>query len=276
MNARARAGLIRLLTKVENRCRTVRRNLARSHRVAEIARPNDPEEWDRLYAAPVEPVSALTSEIATVLAGLSREGDVLLETGCGNARISAELATIGRKIQLADFSAKILERANKLFAQSGLPSPHTQLADLTRPLPWADRSVDITWSSGVLEHWTDEELRPIITEMARISRRRVVSLVPYAGSVFYRWGKWTAEQNGTWAFGRELPRQTLRPLFENAGLGNVTEYTVWPDVALEFLNAVDAQVLSDAKHWWSSLAKEDPLRTTQGYLLVTVGDIVVP
>jgi len=180
---------------------------------------------------------------------------------------------VGRKIELADFSQGVLDRARGLFQRSSLPVPKTTLADLTKPLPWKDASVDITWSSGVLEHWTDEELVPIVSEMARISRRRVISLVPYAGSVLYRWGKWSAETSGCWPYGRELPRQTLRPVFQKVGLSRIVESTIWSDQALGFLAFVDPEIQREVGRWWESLPENDILRQTQGYLLLTTGEV---
>jgi hypothetical protein len=239
----------------------------------QLDRPNEADDWNRLYDVSKPPVARVTSPVALALERLSQAGDLMLETGCGGATVSAELAVAGRKIELADFSQSVLNRAVKLFESSNLPAPKTTLADLTKPLPWKDASVDITWSSGVLEHWTDEELSPIIHEMARISRFRVISLVPYAGSLLYRWGKWTAETGGYWPYGRELPRKTLRHVFESAGLKRVTEFTICSDLALGFLTYVDPGIHLEAARWWESLPPEDVLRQTQGYLLLTTGEV---
>lgn len=264
---------LRVVSRFERGARKLRRRLEQQiRRPAQTERPNTPEDWSRLYAQPVTAVTNLSSPVALVLEKLTKPGDVLLEAGCGNARISAELAVAGRAIELADFSPPILERAAQLFAISGLSAPVTRFADLTQPLPWADRSVDITWSSGVLEHWTDAEQAPIVAEMKRISRRRVISFVPCAQSLFYRWGKSVAEEAGTWSWGRELPRATLRPLFERAGLGNVTEEIIWPEAACEFLAFIEPELRTQALGWLNSLPADDPLRATQGYLLVTCGD----
>jgi hypothetical protein len=264
---------LRALSLIEKAARKYRQQLEQTQRrPAQIERPNLADDWAKIYAQPITPVTRLDSPIARVLEKLSQPGDVLLETGCGSAGISAELAVAGRVIELADFSPPILERAAALFAASGLPAPVTRFADLTQPLPWADRSVDITWSSGVLEHWTDDEILPMLREMHRISRRGVVSLVPCALSVFYRWGKSVAEQNGTWSWGRELPRDTQRPVFERAGLRNVTEEIIWGEAACEFLSFVDPELRTQALQWWNQLPPDDPLRRTQGYLLVTWGE----
>lgn len=264
------------LTRLERGVRTVRRRLQRPAASGQTGRPNDADEWANLYAETPEPVRALNSPVARVLERLTRPGELVLETGCGSATISAELAVAGRRIELGDFSADILERARRLFEASGLAAPGTTLCDLSKRLPWNDQAVDVTWSSGVLEHWTDEELLPIVREQARITRRVVISLVPHAGSFAYRWGKWIAEQDGLWPYGRELPRATLRPVFEAAGLVNVTESTVWAEASLDFLHFIDPEVRRQAVRWWESLPADDPVRRDQGYLLLTVGEVRRP
>src|SRR5262249_28412523 len=160
---------------------------------------------------------------------LTRPGELLLEAGCGSAAASAELATTGRVIELCDFSQAILDRGAELFRVSDLPAPRVTRCDLTRPLPCAHPPGGVVRSSGVLERWTDADLAPIVWEMARISRRCVISLVPYAGCILYRLGKYLAELTGQWPYGRELPRATLEPIFRQAGLNPVREWTIWSD-----------------------------------------------
>jgi glycosyltransferase involved in cell wall biosynthesis/SAM-dependent methyltransferase len=237
----------------------------------DLTKPNDAAGWERIYLTPVEPVKGLSSPVARAVAELTCPGDVLLEAGCGSGTLSAELATAGRQIALCDFSRAILDRAAELFRVSDLPPPHLTLCDLTKPLPWRDRALDVVWSSGVLEHWTDEELMPIIGEMARISRKCVISLVPYAGCVFYRLGKHLAEQSGQWRYGREIPRRTLRPVFQGAGLSNVREYTVWNEWGPRLLGLTDREMEQVIQQWWDSLPENDAVRDGQGYLLLTVG-----
>src|SRR5262249_54854403 len=136
--------------------------------------------WEQICLTPVSPVKGLCSPVARAVADLTATGDLLLEAGCGSGALSAELATAGRRLEPCGFSQAVLHRASQLVKASGLPVPRSVLCALTRPLPWPDRAVDVVWSSGVLEHWTDEELVPIVRDMARISRKRVISLVPYS------------------------------------------------------------------------------------------------
>lgn len=281
MERNLRSVACRILARAEHASARARACLQQSSRelpvsgtARQVESVNQAKEWEQIYAnEPITPVTALNSPVALALEHLTKPGDVLLEAGCGSATMSAELALAGRSICLADFSQAILDRAVKLFEVSRMSKPKVILADLTRPLPLPDRSIDVVWSSGVLEHWTDEELVPIVREMARISRRRVVSLVPYAGCVLYRFGKWVAETRGVWPYGRELPRETLRPIFEKASLHDVSEMTIWSEQAVRFLDFLEPKLRQEVAIWWNVLPSQDSLRRTQGYLLLTVGDV---
>ena len=238
---------------------------------SQLERPNSASEWSALYPERSEIIRQVESPVARAIIDLTAAGDVLLEAGCGHARLSAELALAGRKTELCDFSQDILDRAAALFQRSNLPVPRLTLADITRPLPWPDKSVDWVWSSGVLEHWTDEELGPILEEMARISSKGVISLVPNARSVFYRMGKHLMEDAGLWPYGRELPKASLEPVFRGAGLESIREFTIVPEEALLLLRPTDPSIYALVSNWWTKLPPDDPLQRDQGYLLVTVG-----
>jgi hypothetical protein len=109
--------------------------------------------------------------------------------------------------------------------------------------------------------------------MSRVSRRLVVSLVPSANSVFYRWGKKTAEDTNRWPYGREIPRETMRPVFESAGIEVIFEKTIMPESSASFLAYIDNSIYSRAREWLDRLPDTDPLRKNQGYLLLTVGKV---
>lgn len=198
-------------------------------------RKSDRSNWESIYIQPGPPVLAVTSETARILATLSAPHDVLLEAGSGYATVSAEMAILGRQPYLLDFSEVILRNAVTMFAASSLPPPVTLVANLLEAIPLANKSVDIAWNGGVLEHWGDSQVVGVLREMARISRKRVVTLVPYAGCVLYRLGKEYAEQSGTWPYGVEKPRQSMCDAFSAAGLLEVRERVVCHEGASSFL-----------------------------------------
>lgn len=269
MGLRGLAGMA--LDGVWRASRLARLSLLRRTAGSQTDRPNSPSEWSALYPDTEEIVCEIESPLAQAIIDLTGAGDVLLEAGCGHAGLSAQLALAGRSIELCDFSQEILDRAALLFQRSNLPPPRLTLADITRPLPWPDGGIDWVWNSGVLEHWTDEELTPIVAEMARVSRKGVISLVPSARSVFYRLGKQLMEDAGLWPYGRELPKATLAPAFRAAGLHSIREFTLVPEQALLLLRRTDPGIYALVSKWWRSLPPDDPLLRDQGYLLVTVG-----
>jgi SAM-dependent methyltransferase len=199
--------------------------------------------------------------------------DTLLEAGSGSAALSAELATAGRRIVLCDFSLDLLLRAYNLFEISNLPPPTVVCCDLNQSLPFRDGSVDVVWSSGVLEHWTDDELVPIVREMARVARKRVIAIVPNASCVLYRFGKFRAERSGRWPYGREIPRSTLRHVFQAAGLHLADEQVIDTASAPGLVGLTDPWLQQLMMEWWGSVACDDPVKVGQGYLLVTIGEV---
>ncbi len=233
--------------------------------------PNDPRGWERMYLSKAKPIKEMQSEIGKHLITLSEQGESMLETGCGSGVLSAELALAGRRVAVCDFSQPILDRVKELFKVSGLGAPATFLVDLTKPMPFGDRQFDIVWNSGVLEHWTDEELRPIIQELARCAKKCVISFVPNERSVFYRYGRESAEQHGVAPWGREMPRSSLKSLFEEAGLINVQEASVCVSEATNLIAIIDPVSQRKIKKWWDAISDKDPVKEGQGYLLLTVG-----
>ncbi|MGE5681944.1 MAG: methyltransferase domain-containing protein [Bacillota bacterium] len=87
----------------------------------------------------------------------------ILETGCGTGKNTRFLATISEEVLSIDFSEGMLKKAksktdrgNVLFA----------LADITRPWPAADNTIDLIVCSLVLEHI--EDLSFIFSEAYRV------------------------------------------------------------------------------------------------------------
>ena len=198
-------------------------------------------------------------------------GDSLLELGCGTGVFSGILAKNGRRTTLLDFSAESVAFCREVFAQAGLSGRFVQ-ADVCQAFPFADGEFDCTWSSGLLEHFTDEQLGHILKESARVSRKCVVSLVPNAGSRFYRAGKWYQETHGLWPWGQEDPKRTLKPFFKAAGLGDVREYALDVKTALAFAHTIRADAFRRALLLlWHLLPEAGWRALGQGYLLVTVG-----
>jgi len=200
----------------------------------------------------------------------TRPDDHVLEIGSGAGKISLQLAMAGRRATCLDSSAASLAFVAGCARDLGVEL-RTVRADATMRLPFANRTFDCVWSSGLLQHFTTEERRRMLTEWARVSRRFMIHLVPNAASLAYRFGKAAQESRGDWRYGLELPLATLRDDFEAAGIRVTAETTVAAEHALGFVD--DPAVRRTLREAIGSISRADLAEWRQGYLLVTVGDV---
>jgi ubiquinone/menaquinone biosynthesis C-methylase UbiE len=196
-----------------------------------------------------------------------------VDLGSGRGEHSAVLARAGRTTTLVDWSADNLMFSQGLFDELGLQGQFCR-SDITRPLPFASHSIDAVFSCGVFEYFTPAQIDAILAESFRVARKRVIVMVPNARSLAYRLGKWHMERTGAWPWGGEVPSYSLRAQFRKARARNVREYSVGARHALGFLTMRGggrvAQALTNRLHLTDH---PEPSRFSQGYLLVTAGDV---
>ena len=89
--------------------------------------------------------------------------ETILEIGCGTGKNTSLLAEIGETVHALDFSAAMIERARQRLSANNI---RFSIADLTKPWPVADASVDLISCNLVLEHI--ENLVFIFAEAARV------------------------------------------------------------------------------------------------------------
>jgi len=196
----------------------------------------------------------------------TKPDDLLLELGSGTGELAAIYALYGRQVQLLDYSTESNSFAARLFQELGLNGKF-HCCNVLQRIPLDDASVDWVYSSGVLEHFSDKEIIGILKESKRLARQGVMSLVPNADAIFYRIGKHKMEQEGTWKYGHEDPKWTMRPLFEAAGLCHIQEYSVGTYHALQFWGKDH----DDIKHFLDQCSPKQLQLLNQGYLLFTMG-----
>ena len=197
----------------------------------------------------------------------TQEKDSLLELGSGTGELSAILAIYGRKPILLDYSRDNLDYSKKIFSVLNAKGKFLH-ADILEKFPIPDNSVDCVWSSGTLEHFSDEEIARIMKESYRICRKGAMSLVPNASSLVYRTGKHNLEINGQWIYGTEIPKYSMRKIFKDVGLKSIEEYSVGTYHSLEFMGGSKREF----KNFFDSLNLEELERMDQGYLLFTYGE----
>ena len=236
----------------------------------------DPGIWNGIFATwDVEKKpfpSRLAVEVGQVFEEALPKGASLLEAGSGSGELSAYLASLGYKVVLLDFSDVALSVSKELLRKHDLCGTF-QKGDLF-DLPFVDGAFNCVWNCGVLEHYTDQEIVSALREMARVSKELVITVVPNAGAILYRLGKWELERKGTWPYGEEYPKASMRELFAKAGLRLVREDYLAVDMGVEWLHNVKgfSNELVDLVHeWQESLIDQEAIKSGLAYLLLTVG-----
>jgi len=145
-----------------------------------------------------------------------RAGDRALDLGCGSGEFSAALTRAG-----ADVIGAEVARAAVARARARHPSLDFRLVPAAGPLPFADASFELIWSSEVIEHVTDtarwlSEVRRVL-----IPRGRLLLTTPSHGRLRVMLG-------GIERFSEPLgdhlhlyTRRSLRVLLEEFGFGAV-------------------------------------------------------
>lgn len=210
------------------------------------------------------------SEWAQALVLHTREGESVLEIGCGTGGISLLLAKAGRRVTALDIEPETLKFVGGCAKELDVAVELVQ-ADAEKRLPFSDGAFDCVWSSGLLEHYGPEERVSLLRECARVSRRRMIHIVPNAHCLGYRVGKRNQEERGEWPFGLEMPLASLRDEFEAVGLRVLMEYTVGIEQGLDFLPPTHP-IRTALESGLRTLLPPDLIDCRQGYLRITVGD----
>jgi ubiquinone/menaquinone biosynthesis C-methylase UbiE len=198
-------------------------------------------------------------------------GERVLEVSSGTGEIALALALGGRRVAVLEPSRESLQLIRDCAVELGVSIDAILGEAGARFAAFADGEFDCVFSSGLLEHYVPEARRTILRECARVSRGRVLALVPNAACIAYRLGKEYQEACGQWLYGLEIPLPTLREDFEAAGLRVSAERTVGGRHALGFLPP--GHPMREALETWIDGRSEDDLREwNQGYLLFTQGE----
>ncbi len=196
----------------------------------------------------------------------------MLDLGCGRGENAAMLALRGKETTLFDWSEENLEFSKRLFTALGKQGTFVQ-GDMTKPLSFAQEEFDVAFSCGVFEYFSDEQIINILKEAFRVTKKKVIILVPNAYAILYRVGMWYLRMNKKWPWGGERPFRTLKPHFRAAGFKNYREFTVAAKHSLNFLTMPGGQSARKViKTIFNLKDHSKPSLLRQGYLLIGVGE----
>jgi SAM-dependent methyltransferase len=138
-------------------------------------------------------------------------GARLLEVGCGSGTTAVLLADLGYQVTACDIEPALVSRVSANYSDwIRIGRLCVEQADMFET-PWEDRSFDLAYHQGVLEHFPDERIVAALREQARVARL-VIFDVPN-----HRYGQHP--------FGDErlLPVRHWRSLLRRAGMELIDE-----------------------------------------------------
>jgi SAM-dependent methyltransferase len=238
-----------------------------------------PDEWAHVLSKDTSP-SKLAQDIrkdrnlpwVETLIRETADAQNIVDLGSGCGQNSAVLALRHKTTTLFDFSNENIAFSQQLYKELGLPGTFMQ-GDITKPLPFGDSTFDVGFTCGVLEYFSDEQLRAIIKESLRIVRRKLIIMVPNARSLPYQFGMWYMKMNKTWEWGGERPFSSMKKYFQGEQVKSIREYTVSTWHALNFLTMPGGPLAQRAMRKIFHMSDHPrPAKFGQGYLLITIAE----
>lgn len=239
-------------------------------------------DWDKMFlGADITSIpfpSSLSEQFMGIVKDIFPLGSSFIEVGCGSGEIAAYLARNGYRTALVDRAHGALVLSKKFFARHGVKGEFIN-GDLFN-IPCGDKSFDCAWNSGVMEHFTDKELIDGLRELKRVSRRKVITMIPNSWCIPYRLSKLYMEVIGTWEYGREIPRPSLAYAFEEAGFSDIREDYIQVYWGIQWLDQLGdcgkflgeriyGHYVKNPKKWEGGKLRKKFL----GYLLLTIGKV---
>lgn len=100
----------------------------------------------------------------------------ILECGSGTGKFSAYLATLGFNVYAIDLEQEMVEQTKAICNHYSPNNPIHAIQCSAFDLPFEDKFFSVTHSSGVMEHYSDEEIVQLINEQLRVSNTCIFSV----------------------------------------------------------------------------------------------------
>lgn len=145
----------------------------------------------------------------------------VLEVGSGPAHDSITFAQRKARVTAIDFSHIALTLSQKFYRELGLAV--TPIRADAQALPFKTGSFDLAFNAGVLEHFTDENLKIIIDEMVRVVRPggKVLVFCPNRYNIFYQHHLKKMSKIHRYEFERAFSADETRKWFHAHGLTGI-------------------------------------------------------
>lgn len=94
----------------------------------------------------------------------------VIETGCGTGLMAGFLQKKGLKVTALDLSQKVLDYAEEIAKKSDIIAPCKYKQGDILNLKYKKNSFDVSYSNGVLEHFSDDEIVETLKQQMNISK----------------------------------------------------------------------------------------------------------
>ncbi|EMI17642.1 Methyltransferase type 11 domain protein [Rhodopirellula maiorica SM1] len=209
----------------------------------------------------------------------------IVEAGCGLGQFVYMFASLGHHCIGLDYSAKLIEDAQARGENlKDLPGTTDWVEGTILDLPFEDNSLDCYASFGVLEHFTRDQQRIILSEAHRVLK---------PGGLLYQfvpnfWSPWTMRREIRYWYRKAVPpsivwqknirRSLLKKMCAEPGFEEVSCQSVYAGVALRSMRPPNrvrrlapARIRQSSQHIVDRMARWLDRRDVLGYGLVYVG-----
>src|SRR5574344_624701 len=137
---------------------------------------NEFKNWDEYFKTKMKLKKKFLNQVLKYYDGEKP----VLECGAGTGKFSAYLALKGLKTYAMDLEEAMVDQAKELSKQVSPTNNVNVFQGDIRKIPFKDKYFSVTHSSGVMEHYSDDEIVDIINEQLRVSDICVFSVpTPY-------------------------------------------------------------------------------------------------
>lgn len=126
---------------------------------------DDFKDWDEYFKVKMKLKKKF---IKLILKYLDNEKPIL-ECGCGTGKTSVYLSSLGIKTYAMDIEEAMVKETKKRSRKINPSNLVKVFNGDIREIPYKNKYFSVTHSSGVLEHYCDEEIVNIINEQLRVS-----------------------------------------------------------------------------------------------------------
>jgi ubiquinone/menaquinone biosynthesis C-methylase UbiE len=178
----------------------------------------------------------------SILGDLS--GKKILEVGCGSGYASLLLSQTDAFCALMDSSEWALKYSENLLQKIGVnKNKINYVLGNAEKIPFEDNSFDVVHNCGVLEHYNNEQIKRILSEMKRVTKRggQVIVVLPNLLSleIIYRMFKFGKGSE------RYISRRKLKKFLEEVGLMNIEIKSAHASVLPSFI----PKIIHDRFSW---------------------------